>query len=312
MITAIRYDASRRDAWNAFIGASKNGTFLFHRGYMEYHSDRFDDGSLMFFDDQTLVAVMPASVCGSEIVSHAGLTYGGVVSGRRMRTATMLEVFDASIAHLRSEGFRKLTYKRLPYIYHDIPSDEDLYALFRHNASLIRCDVAAAVLMGDRVAYTKGRKWAVAKSRKAALTVGRSDDFEAFMKMESEHLQSKYGTQPVHTAAEMRLLASRFPENIRLFTANAEDRLIAGILVYESKNVAHAQYIATTEEGKEVCALDAIIDLLLSGEYVSKRYFDFGISTEQSGRHLNAGLAENKESYGARAVSYDFYELNLA
>jgi hypothetical protein len=43
----------------------------------------------------------------------------------------------------------------------------------------------------------------------------------------------------------------------------------------------------------------------------SKKYFDFGISSEKNGRYLNIGLIQNKESFGARAIAYDFYEWEL-
>jgi hypothetical protein len=53
------------------------------------------------------------------------------------------------------------------------------------------------------------------------------------------------------------------------------------------------------------------MDVLLNDVYGEKPYFDFGISTVENGRSLNSGLIESKESYGARATVYDFYELNL-
>jgi len=310
-ITAVPYAAERKAHWDEFVDRSKNGSFLFRRDYMEYHADRFRDVSLLFVDDEELVALMPASIDGDHVVSHAGLTFGGIVSGRRMRTGTMLEVFDALRAHLRARGVGKLTYKRVPFIYHDLPSDEDLYALFRNDAALVRRDVSAAVLQSDPLPFAKGRKWSVNKAKKNALTVARSDDFEEFMRMETEHLRDKFGVTPVHSAAEIRLLAGRFPENIKLFTAVRDGRLLAGVIIYESKHVAHTQYIGTTEEGRELCALDAVVDFLLHDEYAAKRYFDFGISNESAGRVLNAGLIENKESYGGRAVVHDFFELAI-
>ena len=54
-----------------------------------------------------------------------------------------------------------------------------------------------------------------------------------------------------------------------------------------------------------------MLDVLLNETYAGLDYFDFGISTEDGGQTLNVGLVENKESYGARAVAYDFYELDL-
>jgi len=311
MIDVVTYDAARKGEWDSFVDAGKNGTFLFRRDYMEYHADRFTDFSRLFFANGELVAVLPANVAGDEVSSHAGLTFGGIICGRRMRTATMLEVFDALGAHLRGAGIRKVIWKRVPHIYHDIPSDEDVYALFRNGAVVSRRDVSAALLQDDRPPYAKGRKWCVNKSRKNGLTVGRSSDISGFMALETFHLESKFGVKPVHTAAEMELLASRFPENIKLFTATRDGVLLAGVLVYETRNVAHAQYIGSTAEGRDACALDAVVDHLLNDVYRSKLYFDFGTSNEENGRVLNQSLIENKESYGARAVVHEFFEWTL-
>lgn len=311
MISVVRYESGRKAAWDRFVSESKNATFLFHRDYMEYHADRFTDHSLLFFDGDKLVAVMPASQHDDRLVSHGGLTYGGVVSGRAMKTGTMLEVFDALAAYAQQQSLAKLVYKRVPYIYHDLPSEEDLYALFRAGATLFRRDVSTTLARAERIPYTKGRQYQINKSKKAGLTVARSTDYEGFMRVEEEHLTGKFGVKPVHTAAEIALLASRFPDNIHLYTAAREGRIAAGVIVYESRNVAHAQYIAATAEGKELSAVDAIVDHLLRDVYADKPYFDFGISTEEQGRVLNAGLVENKESYGGRAVVYDFYELHF-
>jgi hypothetical protein len=77
--------------------------------------------------------------------------------------------------------------------------------------------------------------------------------------------------------------------------------------------VAHAQYIGSTEQGRELGAVDAVVDALIARHAAAgRRWFDFGISTEQAGRVLNPGLARYKESYGARGVTYDAYAIDLA
>ena len=74
----------------------------------------------------------------------------------------------------------------------------------------------------------------------------------------------------------------------------------------------HAQYIGSTEQGRELGAVDLLVDALIERARADgKRWFDFGISTTDDGRHLNEGLVRNKESYGARGVAYDWYELDL-
>jgi hypothetical protein len=51
-----RYTASRKLEWDTFVKAAKNSTFLFSRDYMDYHSERFTDHSLMIFKDHALLA----------------------------------------------------------------------------------------------------------------------------------------------------------------------------------------------------------------------------------------------------------------
>ena len=254
---------------------------------------------------------MPANVTSDALVSHGGLTFGGVVSDQRMKTPLMLEVFEALRADLQAGNIKRLIYKATPHIYHDLPAEEDLYALFRHRAQLIERGVSSAIYLPCRAPVGKDRKWRIKQGQKSGLEIRQSEDYETFVTMVAQVLSTKHGLKPVHTAAELRLLAGRFPQNIRLFIAGRGAQILAGVLVYESKNVAHAQYISSTDEGKETDAPDLLIDYLISECYSTKRYFDFGISTEQSGWHLNAGLIGNKEGFGARAILYDVYEMTL-
>lgn len=307
-----RYTSENRGEWNAFIENSKNGLFLFYRDYMEYHADRFTDCSLLFRDgDGKLIAVMPANLSGDALVSHSGLTFGGIVSGNRMKTPQMLEIFESLTAFARGERLKRIIYKAVPHIYHMQPSEEDLYALFRRDAKLFRRDISTTIYLKERLSLSKGRKWAAGQSRKNQIEVRESNDFETFMRLESELLAEKYNAVPVHTVAEIKLLASLFPSNIKLFGAFCQSEMLAGIIVYESKTVAHTQYIAANYKGKKLCALDGILQYLITLHYAEKRYFDFGISTEQQGNYLNTGLIDFKESWGGRAVAYDFYELDI-
>ena len=167
------------------------------------------------------------------------------------------------------------------------------------------------MFMKERVAFSKGRKWSVKKSKTSGLEVRRSHDFKTFMAIEGDNLRRKYGVKPTHTADEIQLLAGRFPESIKLFATHKGDAMVAGVIVYESKNVAHSQYIAASDEGKKLLATDFIFDFLINDYYAEKKHFDFGISTEEEGRVLNVGLITHKEEFGARAVVYDTYELDI-
>jgi hypothetical protein len=309
-LTIVRYEPAHESIWNDFVNESRNGTFLFHRDYMDYHADRFPDFSLMFYDeDGEVIALLPATLAGNRLSSHAGLTYGGIVHGPSMKAGLMLQLFSALKPFLRSAGIERLHYKTTPHIFHRIPSEEDLYALFRNNATLVRRDLSSAIFLRDRLTFSKGRRYALKQAQKLGLSVTRSYDFDSFMRLKAETLESKYGVSPTHTTAEIELLAQRFPDKIKLFTTHHDNKLVAGVLIYEHQTAVHAQYIAVDETGKKVGALDLILDSLLDTYSAHKNYFDFGISTEDAGQYLNEGLVRNKEWFGARTIVHDFYEL---
>ena len=84
MISIASYTADQVKTWDDFVNRSKMPMFMFNRGFMDYHADRFQDASLMFYRDDELLAVLPASRHGDEIRSHGGLTYGGMISGEKI------------------------------------------------------------------------------------------------------------------------------------------------------------------------------------------------------------------------------------
>ena len=305
------YVVDDRPAWDQFVASAKNGVFLFQRGYMEYHANRFEDASLVVWDGSQVVAALPANRVGDLCVSHGGLTFGGLMLPERSRTSHVLELFHLITDTLRSAGFRRLVYKAIPHIYHRVPAEEDLYALFRLDARLVRRDISSTIDYRKRLRFSKGRRWASKRARTHGLEVRETDDWDAFIAVERDLLEEKYGATPVHTPEELRLLASRFPENISLHGAYHSGELVAGVVVYGGPLVAHAQYIAATEAGKRLGALDLILEHLINERFIDRRYFDFGISTEREGRYLNEPLIENKEGFGARPIVYDTYELVL-
>ena len=305
------YLSNDLDIWDRFVTDSRNGTFLHMRAYLEYHVNRFPDTSLMIYIKDRLVALLPATVLGGMLYSHNGLTYGGLVIGRDFHASAAIPVFQAIANWGLRLGLSALIYKPVPHIYHRMPAEEDLYALFRLGGRLVRRDLSTTLLLSDRYAYSKGRKSAVAKAARNSVKVQVTEDFEGFMQIEKEHLESKHGVSPVHTSFELKLLASRFPENIKLIGAYKNQNILGGVLTYTTGTVCHAQYIGASMEGKEIGALDACIDNILNSVTSNIRWFDFGISTTNEGRYLDEALLKNKESWGGRSVVYDQYKLDL-
>lgn len=307
-----RYQASDQAAWDDFVQRSKNGTFLFLRGYMDYHQDRFTDHSLLVYDEKDqLLALFPANETAERISSHGGLTYGGFISDEAMKTPKMLDAMSAAWAYYASHGFTELDYKTIPHIYHRVPAEEDRYALFQNGARWRGCSVITAVDQRERLAMQGRRKRGIKKAQKQQVSIRQSDNFPAYWDLLSGVLASTYDAQPVHRLDEISVLQARFPQHIKLYTAQHQGDMVAGVLVYESARVARAQYIAADERGKSLGALDLLFHELLHTIYPDKPYFEFGTSEVPGSHDLQMGLIDQKEGFGARAVVQDRYWLDL-
>jgi hypothetical protein len=311
MISIDLYTEEKKAEWNTFIRNAKNGLFLFDRNYMDYHQSRFRDHSLMAYNNKRLIACIPAHCEHGLLISHAGLTFGGVISDPSMRTTTMLEIFEALVLHACEGGIEVVRYKCVPYIYQTLPSGEDLYALFIHEANLYRRDLSSAIYMPELKKPERDRVRRLRKATRSGLTVKEDRNYREYWLILEDNLWKRHKVKPVHSLEEIIWLSSQFPENIRLFSCYDREDLVAGVIVYESRNVAHIQYSACSERGRDLSALDFVYDSLIHRVFVGKRYFDFGISTEQEGKHLNHNLTNFKESYGAGAFVHDIYEMNI-
>jgi hypothetical protein len=306
-----KYNPEKKEAWNRLIKSSKNGTFLFDRNYMDYHSDRFEDFSLMFFENQNLIAALPANIKDGFVYSHQGLTYGGMIYDDNMKSAEMLQIFSMMLDFLKLHNIQKLVYKAIPHIYHKMPAEEDLYALFRVGAKLYRRDLSTTIHQPTKMRFERGRRRCFEDAKKSGLVIKRSCDFERMYEIMKDILEKKYAVKPVHSAAEMKFLHDRFPENIHLYGCYKDEEMISGSLIFITEKTVHAQYVYASDEGRRKGANDLMYDFLINEKFCDFEYFDFGISTENGGLFLNENLVQQKEMFGGRAVCYDFYELNL-
>ena len=333
-MTIIPYSINRKETWDAFVEMSKNGTFLLKRNFMDYHSDRFFDCSLLIYSGispdeefkerrlttKDLVAVFPANWDKEHqtVYSHQGLTYGGLLVLPEVTQKEVMDMMQAIVQYYRDMmQAERIVYKPIPYIYSSIPSGEDLYALFRAGARLTRRLVSTCVSMSNPMKMSTLR---IRQARKAVdngfyidrMTEGDTETLREFWTLLEEVLEKYHHAQPTHTFREMSLLMSQFPKNIKLYIVRHEKSIVAGSVIFEWRKVAHVQYIASGEEGRTFGALDLLFRHLINERYKQFDYLDLGTSNENDGRYLNEGLIHQKEGFGGRAVCYDTYEVNIA
>lgn len=306
--------------WNRFVAQSRNGVFLFDRGYMDYHADRFQDASVMVRDANRgrLMAVLPlhrvAGESGLTLISHGGLTFGGLVMDPKLGGSAVLAIFEALIDHWQRQRVSRLVYRPVPHIYHRLPSEDDLYALHRLGARLCGVQLSSTLDLTRDVPSSESRKRLKARAARSGVWV-RQANVSEFWPLLEDTLARRHGVKPVHAIDEMQRLADRFNEikvRCALSAPNELGSLLAGTVLYAYDGVMHTQYLAASEEGYQVGAMNALMEhCIQEARNRGMRWFSFGTSTTDGGRVLNDGLLRHKEQFGARSTVLQSYELDI-
>ncbi|MCT4589750.1 MAG: GNAT family N-acetyltransferase [Carboxylicivirga sp.] len=311
MFELIPYSEECKNDWDQIVNEARNGSFLFYRDYLEYHSDRFSDASYLVKRKNKLVAVIPGNISQDVFYSHQGLTYGGIIMLSAVTASDIISVYSLLNEELKNKGVRKVIIKPMPHIYHKVPSQEEIYVLFCIGAEKIGCNISSTIYQNNKIKFSQLRRRGIKKSKKNGVVIEQSDDFKSFWIILNENLRDSHNAAAVHNVEEIEYLFSKFPQNIKLYTAILDGQIIAGTVIYEMSHIVHVQYISANGIGKELGALDSVFDHLINEKYLHISIFDFGQSTEQNGKYLNEGLIFQKEGFGGRGAVYETYEYQI-
>lgn len=304
------------DRWDALCASSYGATFLHSRRFLSYHGSRFKDRSLIVEDDRGWLGVLPLAEDPHDplrVVSHPGITYGGMVHDGRLRGEAMVQALHAACQALRAWGYRRLLYKPVPTMYQRAPAQDDLYALFRLDSQRARADLSSCVDLAHPLARSARRERGLKRALRAGLVLESGpQQLAELWSVLTENLRRAHNQAPVHDLQEIALLQERFPQQIQLRVARAEKRLVAGVVLFMTPKCTHAQYIASNAEGQSVGALDLVLHAAIQeARTAGVAYFDFGNSNEAQGRVLNPGLHRFKSEFGSGGVVHEHHEVAL-
>ena len=303
--------------WDELVTQSLNGTFMHARRFVDYHGDRFEDASLVVLDHRSeLVGVLPAARdphLASRVVSHPGLSYGGLVHAGTLRGEATVQTLTAAAAHYRAAGYETFRYKAIPTIYHRNPVADDVYALFRLDARRYRCDLAVTVDLAAGAPVRRNRRRNLEDARQAGLTVHRGTSWlPPFWELLTANLMRKFGVVPAHSLAEMQDLFARFPDNITCDVVLDGTEVLAGLVNYHTERTLHCQYSAASARGFSLNALDlGFSHAIDEARSRGNRFFDFGVCNEDDGRVLNDSLYDFKLSFGGGSTPQEFFDVDL-
>lgn len=309
----LRYTSSDKELWNSFIKTAKNATFLLQRDFMEYHQDRFEDYSLLIFQKDLLLAVLPANISDKTVYSHQGLTYGGIILKDDLNFINYKKICVAILQFLYEQDIQKLNLKLIPEVYNLSPNDEIKSMLPFVNAQLTKSEISLATNIKSNYAFSKLRLRGVKKGIKNNLILKETNNLAPFWnQLLIPNLMEKHHTKPTHSLEEITILKEIFPHNIRQFDVYYKEQLIAGATIFETQQTAHSQYISGKKEFNHLGGLDFLFYELICSIFKDKKYFNFGTSTATTANKINEGLFNWKQGFDALPILHNQYAIETA
>jgi hypothetical protein len=297
------------------VRRSVNGTFLQTRRFLAYHGSRFEDRSLLLQSEQgQVVAVFPAAL-GTEgqIVSHPGITHGGLIHDGSLSGEQAVVALRAVLAHYREAGALQLVYKLIPAVFRRSSSQDDAWALARCDARGLRSELSSVIDLQARPRVRSGRRDDLRKAARTGLEVRRDPQLsDAYWSLLERTLRARHESRPAHELAEFQDLQQRFPDRIELVTAHRGEEMLAGAVLFHFERCFHTQYLASSPEGQATGALTLVVDSAINAAVErGKAWFSLGASTTDAGRALNSGLYDWKSSFGAMGLVHETFIIDL-
>lgn len=318
-IRQYTYDDKR--VWDRFVWKANNGTLFHTRRFLSYHPpDRFRDHSLIFQDGGRMRAVFPAAsrtLEGKRILSsHCGSSYGGIVYPESTSIRAAFGLVEALVAYGRREGFDRIEMTLPPVIYLARPSHYLDFALYKLGFSYKKREVSSIIPLdfpreSILSTFRPEARTACRRSVKAGVKVRIGDDFERFYPILERNLALRHNVKPTHTLEELLLLKRLFPERVLQFGAYVEDTLVAGVTnVICNERVVLAFYISHDETYQGYRPVNRLFYEIIGWAIEEGfRFLDYGIFTVNE--DPNWGLGKFKESFGARGILRETFQIDL-
>ncbi len=307
--TIKKYNKNFYDDWNEFVSISKNGTFLFHRDFMEYHKDRFEDLSLLLYKKDKLIALFPAHKADDTIYSHQGLSYGGMLLHKKCSFKDHCNLYYHLTKYLYQQKIATLYIKDIPLIYYQNPSEENKLLFFWLKATLTKTSIYSYLEISSKPQPNRNRQRAIRKAQENNIEIKQTNDYETFWNtILIPNLKNRFNATPTHTIDEIKYLSKQFPNHIKLVAAYKKNTMKAAAVLFLTEYVAHFQYSSGVEDRAENGALDLLFHTIMN-QYGEKKYISLGNSSNLENNTINEGLLYWKESYNSQHITQRFYKI---
>ena len=266
---------------------------------MDYHSDRFEDYSLMVYKNRTLIALLPANINENIIYSHQGLTYGGLLFKTENPNNFIVDIMTLLTDYFESLSIACLQIKEQPEIYnHKLQFDSSLYS--HKTTKIVETYKYLAINFSEKFKVHKTKLKHSRKGLEYGIDIRLDNDFSAFwIKALIPKLEEKHHAKPVHSLEEIERLHQFFPENILQYNAYINNQIVGGITIFDKGSVVKSQYSASTKIGEKNYVIDTLfLHLINHYKAAGKQFFSMGTVTTKDALGFSPGLLRQKQELG--------------
>jgi hypothetical protein len=322
MISIKKYTEKLNNIWDDFIFKSNNGTIFHTQEFLNYHQNKkFVNHSLLFFDKDILLAVLPAAVIKdnkkSILHSHPGASFGGIAYNQNLNFTTYSNLISCLEKYCIDNKFDGIRLINTPNIYHQIKDDSFNYLLqwrgfiqkeiyISHYLINNFQNETLNLLNKRKQRYIKN----IIQNNKFSYKINENFDLFYPILLESKNL---FKTMPTHSLEELLILNNKFPQKIHLLLFYQDKTVVGGSVIFFTTNeTALIFYNAINPKYKqEHLSTFQLYQCMRFAKKNNKKIIDFGVShTPETKKPFDPkfSLIQFKEHFSAKGVLRIVYE----
>lgn len=302
------------EEWDNFVNNCWNGTIYHTRKFINYHPvNKFEDESIMIYDKNKLICVIPVCKNNDKYFSYKGSTYGGpVIEYKYMNIKKLTNLINLIFNYYDN----KLEMRIANDIYFNYSQSSLIYLL--QNKLNIKMELSWYITYFDinKIKNKDNKRTLSLINNYNVYITENKNDFILFYNILENTLKTRHNTTPTHSLDELLYLKNIFPNELKLCIVKQNNIILSGILFIKvNNNNYYTIYITKNYK------INNISQSILSGSilYIIQYFMntikpallDFGISTENRGELLNIGLSEFKQSSMTGISSYRYLFINI-
>jgi len=258
LISIKKYNDKLQYDWDDFIKKSKYGTIFHNQKFLSYHVEKkFDDFSLFFYKNKTLVAVLPAAVVcnknSKQLISHPGASFGGFIC-KKNDFSLCCEIVSAFEKHCKKNNI--LSCKIIPTpSYYSTNSDTLLeYVLTQKKYKISERYISHIIYLNNNnpISYFNSRKKRYVKNKiiNSSLCFNVVDNVEIFYSILLEN-KKKFNALPTHSLEEIKKMLYLYPKQCNLLGTFQDGELVGGVFVLQTSDSSALLFYNATNKKNE-------------------------------------------------------------